>query len=605
MSQIPDATNKQQSSNAFENETVGIFLYRFAWGIEICAVLIGLAIGAFQGILASHEITENTGGELGADGYLNIFLAVTPFVMVAIVEATKIPFVGAFYKVRQRFWKMIFGFCILFLALITFETAFTGFERYFNTLLISVSELRKDFFKVGNEIKTHKNDVTDLSILTEESIRSRYNDIEDELSSNKRDRIKAIQERIKTIKSTKKNKYVANLENQIASLKKELARIKDNTDQQLLEINKRFNKERQEQLSELKNQRRSLQNQLASERKTLTNLIENREKAVDQAFIFMKGWTKADYEEELRSQRNIIESIRIKLNYINKQDTTSKSRQEQYRTERNDVTEQYTLSATAIEKKMNGIREELNKSIGTEQKDINSAADRLNRDIDSINLQYKEDKKSYLENLNLELITFHNNQSRILKIKEIIAKKAKLKDSLEDKINRKIGDRQVYRFAVYFYNKTSSATVEPEQAFTIFCIWYGTLSALIALMGIMLAFASYVILDPENRKEALNKTRRTRQKAIEIRPKGAFSKFFDSIRRYLIYKRKIQREPRIKEVVTEIIREIPREIIKEVPVNKVVIVEKPVEIIKKEIIHVPLYTNNKEHINTQQNGSSE
>ncbi|KZZ13680.1 hypothetical protein A3749_26155 [Oleiphilus sp. HI0078] len=57
----------------------------------------------------------------------------------------------------------------------------------------------------------------------------------------------------------------------------------------------------------------------------------------------------------------------------------------------------------------------------------------------------------------------------------------------------------------------------------------------------------------------------------------------------------MQRRPVIKEVATEVI--------KEVPVEKVVKVEVPVEIIKKEIVHVPLYTEDKSLLKLAENHS--
>ena len=49
------------------------------------------------------------------------------------------------------------------------------------------------------------------------------------------------------------------------------------------------------------------------------------------------------------------------------------------------------------------------------------------------------------------------------------------------------------------------------------------------------------------------------------------------------------------------IKEVATEIIKEVPVEKIVKVEIPVEIIKKEIVHVPLYTEDKSLLKLAEN----
>lgn len=45
---------------------------------------------------------------------------------------------------------------------------------------------------------------------------------------------------------------------------------------------------------------------------------------------------------------------------------------------------------------------------------------------------------------------------------------------------------------------------------------------------------------------------------------------------------------------------MPVEVVKEIPVQKVVTTEKPVEIIKKELVHVPFYTNDQNLLNSNE-----
>jgi hypothetical protein len=45
-----------------------------------------------------------------------------------------------------------------------------------------------------------------------------------------------------------------------------------------------------------------------------------------------------------------------------------------------------------------------------------------------------------------------------------------------------------------------------------------------------------------------------------------------------------------------VIREVEKEVVREVPVQKVVLVDKPVEIVKKEIVYVPFYTDDRSQI---------
>ena len=104
--------------------------------------------------------------------------------------------------------------------------------------------------------------------------------------------------------------------------------------------------------------------------------------------------------------------------------------------------------------------------------------------------------------------------------------------------------------------------------------WYGSLAALVSIMGVVLAFGALILRHPKEKYKDLNPEKRHRLK--------------NTIRRMFVSLRKRIREPKI--VTKTIIKEVPIEVIKEVPVQKVVFTEVPVEIIKKEIFYEPLYT---------------
>ncbi len=75
-------------------ESRGRRLIYFAWGVEIVAASIGLAMAAFI-ILTTRQKILDTGTEITASGYMNVFLGGLPFIVVAMVELTKIPLATA------------------------------------------------------------------------------------------------------------------------------------------------------------------------------------------------------------------------------------------------------------------------------------------------------------------------------------------------------------------------------------------------------------------------------------------------------------------------------------------------------------------------------
>jgi hypothetical protein len=84
-------------------------LYLGAWGIEIIAVITGLAISVMVGITAFTDATEVRGEATNSD-YINTLIAVLPFVLVALSELTKIPIAGAAYYARSKPWKYLLSF---------------------------------------------------------------------------------------------------------------------------------------------------------------------------------------------------------------------------------------------------------------------------------------------------------------------------------------------------------------------------------------------------------------------------------------------------------------------------------------------------------------
>ena len=95
-----------------------------AWAVEIMAALLGLLIAFFMAYDAYRYTTDE-----GTSVIFNAILGALPFLLIAIIEPTKIPLAGGLYKVRNWGWKMLILAALLGLTFVTFETMFTGLER--------------------------------------------------------------------------------------------------------------------------------------------------------------------------------------------------------------------------------------------------------------------------------------------------------------------------------------------------------------------------------------------------------------------------------------------------------------------------------------------
>lgn len=67
-----------------------------------------------------------------------MLIAAAPFILISIVELTKIPLSGAAYYASRWYWKTLFSVALLFVAAVTFETMFNGLERQFSSLKYSI-----------------------------------------------------------------------------------------------------------------------------------------------------------------------------------------------------------------------------------------------------------------------------------------------------------------------------------------------------------------------------------------------------------------------------------------------------------------------------------
>jgi hypothetical protein len=167
------------------------------------------------------------------------------------------------------------------------------------------------------------------------------------------------------------------------------------------------------------------------------------------------------------------------------------------------------------------------------------------------------------------------NEELIANFDKTIFEKKNERVVLRNLVNVKVGDNQVYRMAQWWYSKESAADLDRKDVMVIATLWFGSLAMLIAVTGILLAFASYVIRDPY-----IDDHVGPRDNVSSLTKKS-----YNSFRRLVIYWRRVQRRP--------IIKEVEKVVIKEVPVEKIVRVEIPFEVIRKEIVHIPLYTQDK------------
>ena len=179
----------------------GKFLIRMAWAIEIMVAVIGVCIGLIM-IFGSKQVDGEqiqTAADLAKYNVtLNDFTIGLIFLIVAVVELTKIPLATAVYYSVRVFWRVVFLIALILVNVSTFETIVTGFERINRERTKIVDKLIVDYNSVKTQIQNINENVEvnnvneDIKILIER--RSKINEEIGKITLNSQKQIQSVKE---------------------------------------------------------------------------------------------------------------------------------------------------------------------------------------------------------------------------------------------------------------------------------------------------------------------------------------------------------------------------------------------------------------------------
>jgi len=567
-----------------ERERIGKSLIFFAWAVEICAVIIGFAISIMQGITSFSEIEANRETGLGFGDYTNVFIAMMPFFMVAIVEITKIPFVGATYKTSNTRWKIIFGTSLVFLAFITFESALNGFERNFHALIFSIDKHKKELIAVEEKIVPLLEQRDILANLTAPKIEADYSKRHAIISSERTRQAETIQDRIQGLRAATQTEYIRGLSDQIADRRKQVDSLRADRKRELDALIDASSQMTKNSVAELNTQRRSQQQQLVKAQTYLDELREKRDRLIEDAGFFSESNVRKQQNTIVTRQEQKVEKLRLELNQLSDSDRQTNLRT-RYSNDIEAVKDRYQTRIDRLNTEIQKLSLTMSKSLGAREKDVEQVIKNHMKELTRVELKFADQQSDNERIREAELSKLAKNETLISGFDKTIFEKKNQRVELRNLVNVKVGDNQVYRMAQWWFSKESAADLNRKDVMMIATLWFGSLAMLIAVTGILLAFASYVIRDPYIDDQ--------------VGPRDNLSsltkKSFNSFRRLIIYWRRVQRKP--------ILKEVEKEVIKEVPVEKIVKVEIPVEVVRKEIVHIPLYTDDKSLLKLAENNA--
>lgn len=599
------------SSNT-ANEKISKVLIRFAWLIEGFAVLTGLAISVMVGIDTYNKNLEITGDDRVVTNATNVVIAALPFLMVSVVELAKIPVAQAVYATRQIFWRFLFFLMLLFLAGITFETALNGFERNYNNLNYQVSAVREKLEALDTRVEVVTTKIEKAKGITRELVILEFDRQNKIFTFNRESEFGALQSA----------QSLANTTTVSAAIQAEIDDLNEKRDQLIKEKDSGLAKLQQSKSEEINASKLALnvgQEQVkldaADKRKVIDNELKRAvsevgrsRKELDRAKITRAKAIKDSKffnVSRIRKEQNLIVTEAQQLleraqkiesgaqsrllefstgsvveDNLSKLNSAVSSISIKYDSKSEKLMSDYSIEMDRNNSKLAKKRDFLLEKIGLNKADIDKERNRLAGEREKIQSQY---------NLSLDKISVaRDNQFIVVDEREKVIAGHELElSNLADQaavyksiINVKASDNQVYRIAMMFAPDAATAADVPRGTVDLVGkIWFGSLAMVIAITGILLALASEVVKDP---------------KQTSVKGNSSLSA---TLRRLLVDMRKRQRQPKIIERIIE--KEIEKivHITKEIPVDKVVLKEVVVEVIKKEIVHVPVYSDDPDLIN--------
>ena len=629
-------------------------LYIFAWAIEILVAFVALSISVIMLLSGGQSGTQVE--ELASSIDVDQLLLSFAFVVVAVMELTKIPLATAFYYSARLNWRIIFFIALLVVNFSTFETMLTAFELNYHKRSVAVDSVRNEIDDIAEQIDTlsKTNDDTELVIkikdieneITQKNVelnnlRIEHNNNIGEINKNAKDQKNSIEESLKeelsalssqvesdssTIKYNDKiilelKDDIKNLKRENKQLKRELAKVPKNN------FIQNFDKQRIPFQSEIDS------NTIKIEKKEveIKNLRDQNTKSQNTTSTTKSNETKIARDNAQGKINNIDEERKVDIARITDNFKIVENEMiqtiEALKASRDPYKESLMAIGTNEEQRRADLEELL--KLNTEKKDelknkakenqVYRLAEKINvfanwlfgGEIDPLLTVNKEKiEKLIFENRNLNIenksinrklntddgILFKKSEEDILKFKEAIALNTDLIVDNENEIALLQSDNQ----RILEKNELTDGIVSQSELDRAFLIWFGSLSFVISIIGTLVAFAGLHLQDERTHK-ILNKPLSSNKMVKHLKLTPAYiNKAFKALRERLLrpVKVKVYEEVEVEKIVERIV-EKPYEVEKivEKPIEHVKVefqrIEVPKEVIRKEIVYVPFPTNDK------------
>ena len=469
------------------------------------------------------------------------YLPVLGFFMIAIVELTRIPFSEVIYYKK----KLIFVPVLLLMIFLNWETMWVSFNIYVNSVTKNATLYYNELQSLKNVNELNEQSIEIANTTSIDEIKSEFEFEIDTINKLEKSEIEAIDKKINSL--TAANPIVAKLRDEIENNLLEIDDLKTKISERQNTINQNKESLNKEKKDAIKRNTIDIKNKKA-ERSKLGLFSGNKKKELD------------DQIEELEKEKN----------KLNKQLTSGVST--------DDVIIQ---SEKDIQKIQNENQEKKNKIVDLTYNENSKNAEIIkNYEIEKteISKKYNEQRNEIKKTFNLEKDKLDKQKENIANYQNEIKNNSKEINDLRSKLIAEAETLPIYWFARTISGKDSFDEITPKDIDFTVLVWFGSIALVIASAGTALAFASFVMG---------NETIKNRS----------------TLRVLLLRLIRIYRKPRVKLEKEIVEKEKIVETIKHVPEEKVIFKEVPKiqEVIKKEIVYVPVPTAREELIKNNKN----
>ena len=481
MTEAVMSTNRQRKSV----EGYSKFLIQLGWTVEIIAVVIGLAISVVVSYSAYKSFPHEKNAVNLLEGYFAMSVASLPFVLVAVAELCKIPLTYAFMCVRNIVWRLLFLFFVFFLCLITFETMFNGFERNFSNLNRAIDWRKSEIESLDSQIalltrqKGYTQEFTEDELLKEVSqSKETINDSYSQKISLLNNKTAQLMSGLNGVNKEEINAEIERLMNvrdtYYESWKAEKHAVEDRFSALLLENISGSQNERERLLAELE----ALKREMAQ--------------ALEDSNFFTRDSVESKYRALIREKNEQLS--RITTGYLGGEALEKQSKMEaELKQQLEFVNKKYVGRIEDLNQRIDHLRKEI---VDQQRKHEELKQTIISRDeaerLRLLEVKANEEKKlnQYETQKTSELETMTSNV-RSLNRKIFRLQNQRRKYATE--ISHLINQNQVYRLAMYAFGTTSASEVDRSMVGVVAFLWFGSLSLITAVTGVMLALAGFYL----------------------------------------------------------------------------------------------------------------